>query len=80
MISVQPPRDWFSTLAGLAAAAALALLLGYTVWGPGRRMAAAGWQEVWVTIVAPDAAKHGVAPDAASHGVATGKSQPARHT
>ena len=60
MIEVRPPRDWFSTLAGLGVATALAIALGYAFWGPAVRIAVSGWHEVWVTVVPPGpAAVHG---------------------
>jgi hypothetical protein len=53
MTELTPPRDWFSTWAGIGAAFALAALLGYMFAGPAARLMAQPWPEVWVKIVPP---------------------------
>lgn len=55
MTDLKPPRDWFPTLAGLGVAGALAIGLGWAFWGPAARIARVGFDEVWVTILAPPA-------------------------
>jgi hypothetical protein len=53
MTELQPPRDWFPTIAGLGCAAVLAGALGWAFWTPATRMVRVGFDEVWVTIVQP---------------------------
>jgi hypothetical protein len=53
MTKLTPPRDWFSTCAGVAAALGLAALLAYVFAGPAARLMAQPWPEVWVNIVRP---------------------------
>ena len=53
MIDRKPPRDWFSTLAGVTAVLAVAGGLAYAFAGPAVRLMSRPWQEVWVTIVQP---------------------------
>ncbi len=49
---LQPPRDWFSTLAGLGTVIALSAFLGWMVLGPGgTRLVMRPLQLVWVSIV-----------------------------
>ncbi len=49
-----PPRDWFSTAAGLTVAVALAAGLAWLVFGPSAtRAGGSPWQLVWVNIVSP---------------------------
>ncbi len=54
MLNPRPPRDWFSTLAGITAVLAVAGGLGYAFAGPAVRLMSRPWEEVWVTIVQPN--------------------------